>query len=247
VPDVAGPTVEPAVGAPVDHDAGADPRRDLDQAQRRHLAVPGGVLAHRGGVGVVGRQHRYSGQGGLEVLAHRVGVPAGEHRRLAGPARRRVHGSREAQSQPGQVARVETLLAEDGTHRLDDPVEDLGRPGADRDVDPVLDQDGSAQVGQGDARVRGVEGDDEDVGLGGVEGQAAPAPTTGGLPGPPLDDHPGREQRVEPLADRHAGEAGGLEHVPAGGRAPVADQVEDVARSGSHAPEDNEWTTNVDI
>jgi len=53
-------------------------------------------------------------------------------------------GAREAEVDPATGRGVESLLAEDGARREDDPIENLPRAGADRHVDGVLGQDDSA-------------------------------------------------------------------------------------------------------
>ena len=104
---------------------GADAGRDLDQAQRaRTRGEAGGVLAERRGVGVVRGEHGYAGQAGLDVLGHGVGVPAGQDRRLAGPAGLGVDRARQAERRAAQVVRSRARCC--SSRRADrrrDPVE----------------------------------------------------------------------------------------------------------------------------
>ena len=238
------------------------PVETLTRHNDADVGVPGGVLAHGGGVGVVRRQHRDAGKRGLQVLGHRVGVPAREHRRLAGPARHRVDRGREAQSQPAQVVRGRgpACRGRRPSRRRSGRAPRRGRRSTGTSIESSTRTAPPRSVTAIRVCVVSI-GDHEHVGLGGVEGQAAAPPTAGGLTGLALDDHSRREQRVEALADGHAGQPGGLEHVAARGGPSVADQVEDVAGSRRHRTcsflpralpevrppaelEHNEYTTN---
>ena len=150
------------------------------------------------------------GQPGLQVLGDRVGVPPGQDRRLAGPSGLRVDRARQAQPGTAQVAAAEVRACPAALPMaVGDPVEHHRGPRLDRRrrsrSSPSTVPPRSVTRDPG---VRGVDGGGQDPGLRGVEGQAAPPPAAGGLAGLALDDHPGAEQRVEPLGDGHPGQPG---------------------------------------
>ena len=153
---------------------------------------PGGVLAERGGVGVVGGQHRHAGQPGLQVLGDRVAVPARQDRRLAGPTGHRVDG-------PGEADRRHRT----GRRRLTPARGEQRRPSRRRSGRAPADGPSStatsisASASTGPARsvsairacVVSTRGD-EHRGVRDVEGQAAaPAATGRGRAAVALDDH----------------------------------------------------------
>ena len=81
VADVAGAAVDAAVDLPVDHHAGADAGRHLDQHQRRAVGVVHRLLAQRHEVGVVVHEDRPV-PGRPQPVGDRVPVPARHDRRL---------------------------------------------------------------------------------------------------------------------------------------------------------------------
>ena len=235
--DVARATVGAGVGASVDHDPGADAGVHLDQAHRDGLGIAHGVLAQGRGVRVVGGQHRHPRQPGLQVLGHRIGVPPGHDRRLARPTR--------PAGRSGRAGSSRRRTGRGGPSPLRSSSDPIAAAIWSRTSEGPCSTGASIWSSASTAPPRSVTAilvcvvstaADQHAGLRGVEHQAAAPPPAGRLGGVALDDHPGAQQCVETLRDRHARQAGDLQDVASGGGATVPDQAQHVTGTGGHAP-----------
>ena len=248
VADVAGAAVGAGVEPAVDDDAGADAGGDLDQAQRR-----GGRRGRRRTPRGPRRRRRWRSAPGRRAArpagARRPGrrpSPAGSAAGWAGPDTGSIGPGRLSPAPQRSTGRDVVLLEQRRSARPRSgraPPRARPRPATSISVSPSTVPPRSVTA----IRVWVVStAAASDARLGGVEGQAAPAAPAGGLAGLALDDHPGAEQRVEPLRDGHPGQAGQLEHVAARGGPAVPDQLEDVAGAVGHGElECNDWAPNA--
>ncbi len=216
----------PAVDVPVGHDAAADSRADLDQEQVLGLAPMHPMLAAGHDVDVVVDEHR-RGVAALEPLRDREVVPARHDRRVDGPPAGELDRAGDADADPADLVSRPADLVEQFGEALVQPLEGALRPDPDVEVACPLRERRPDQVAHRDAGMRCSQvGGEDDPGVA-IEHEHGRRPTAGGDAAAGVVDEPFREQGVDSLGHRRAGETGHPGQVRPGDGDLFADQVEE--------------------
>src|SRR5215208_610598 len=228
VADVPGGSLRTAVDQAPGHDPAADARTDLDEQQVVRVAPMRPVLAQRHDVHVVVDEHG-GVVAGREPARQGEAVPTRHDRRVDGLAGGERDRARHADADAADVRCGAVHLAQQLLEALAHEVEHRLRPGGDVHVERELGERRAGQIADRDARVGGAQVGGEHDARELVEGEDGRWPPARRAAAARLVDELVRQQRIDALGHRGAGQAGPPREVRTGDRLAVADEPQDAA------------------